>query len=201
MELWNQPDHPPLILLAGIYNPEALPNLRDRILRGDIAAMVILRPDYNEKTLRKKLGMRMPRNFDEAFTLSDGMTTKTPGVGQTYMGIRKDKDGQYLQGDRPKPTLIGAGNFRTSFASSDLFAALRSRCKFRCRRALLRSIDVSNSEVYYVQTSGNDGRCAGRLRPVRLAGRLRSPHPTLRSGVWRWSVHQRHAKGNASGRL
>ena len=36
--------------------------------------------------------------FYEAVTLSDGMTTKTPGVGQAYMGIRKDKDGQWLQG-------------------------------------------------------------------------------------------------------
>ena len=38
--------------------------------------------------------------FYEAVTLSDGMTTKTPGVGQAYMGIRKDKDGQWLQGDK-----------------------------------------------------------------------------------------------------
>ena len=37
--------------------------------------------------------------FYEAVTLSDGMTTKTPGVGQAYMGIRKDKDGQWLQGN------------------------------------------------------------------------------------------------------
>jgi len=36
--------------------------------------------------------------FYEAVTLSDGMTTKTPGVGQAYIGIRKDKDGQWLQG-------------------------------------------------------------------------------------------------------
>ncbi|MCX7053984.1 MAG: DUF1254 domain-containing protein, partial [Proteobacteria bacterium] len=36
--------------------------------------------------------------FYEAVTLSDGMTTKTPGVGQAYMGVRKDKDGQWLQG-------------------------------------------------------------------------------------------------------
>lgn len=36
--------------------------------------------------------------FYEAVTLSAGMTTKTPGVGQAYLGIRKDKDGQWLQG-------------------------------------------------------------------------------------------------------
>lgn len=36
--------------------------------------------------------------FYEAVTLTDGMTTKTPGVGQAYMGIRKDKDGEWLQG-------------------------------------------------------------------------------------------------------
>ena len=37
--------------------------------------------------------------FYEAVTLSEGMTRPTPGVGQAYMGIRKDKDGQWLQGD------------------------------------------------------------------------------------------------------
>jgi hypothetical protein len=36
--------------------------------------------------------------FYEAVALSDGMTTKTPGAGQAYLGIRKDKDGQWLQG-------------------------------------------------------------------------------------------------------
>ena len=36
--------------------------------------------------------------FYEAMTLSAGMTTKTPGVGQVYIGIQKDKDGQWLQG-------------------------------------------------------------------------------------------------------
>ena len=36
--------------------------------------------------------------FYEAVTLSAGMTTKTPGVGQVYLGIQKDKDGQWLLG-------------------------------------------------------------------------------------------------------
>jgi len=36
--------------------------------------------------------------FYEAVTLSAGMTRPTPGVGQAYMGIQKDKDGQWLQG-------------------------------------------------------------------------------------------------------
>jgi hypothetical protein len=36
--------------------------------------------------------------FYEAVTLSAGMTTKTPGQGQQYIGIQKDKDGQWLQG-------------------------------------------------------------------------------------------------------
>lgn len=36
--------------------------------------------------------------FYEAVALSDGMTTKTPGVGQAYIGIRKDQDGGWLQG-------------------------------------------------------------------------------------------------------
>ena len=36
--------------------------------------------------------------FDEAITLSAGMTSKTPGVGQAYIGIQKDKTGQWLQG-------------------------------------------------------------------------------------------------------
>ena len=31
-------------------------------------------------------------------TLTAGMTTKTPGQGQVYLGIQKDKDGHWLQG-------------------------------------------------------------------------------------------------------
>jgi hypothetical protein len=37
--------------------------------------------------------------FYEAVTLTDGMTTKTPGVGQVYIGIQKDKNGEWLQGE------------------------------------------------------------------------------------------------------
>ncbi len=36
--------------------------------------------------------------FYEAVTLTAGMTTKTPGQGQQYLGIQKDKDGNWLQG-------------------------------------------------------------------------------------------------------
>ncbi|MDG2618067.1 DUF1254 domain-containing protein [Thermoleptolyngbya sichuanensis XZ-Cy5] len=36
--------------------------------------------------------------FYEAVTLTAGMTTKTPGMGQQYIGIQKDKDGDWLQG-------------------------------------------------------------------------------------------------------
>jgi hypothetical protein len=36
--------------------------------------------------------------FYEAVTLSAGMTTTTPGVGQVYIGVQKDKDGQWLMG-------------------------------------------------------------------------------------------------------
>jgi hypothetical protein len=36
--------------------------------------------------------------FYEAVTLSAGMTTKTPGVGQQYIGVQKDKDGHWLMG-------------------------------------------------------------------------------------------------------
>lgn len=36
--------------------------------------------------------------FYEAVTLTAGMTTKTPGQGQVYLGIQKDKDGHWLQG-------------------------------------------------------------------------------------------------------
>jgi hypothetical protein len=36
--------------------------------------------------------------FYEALALSAGMTTKTPGQGQGYLGIEKDEDGQWLQG-------------------------------------------------------------------------------------------------------
>lgn len=36
--------------------------------------------------------------FYEAVTLTAGMTTKTPGQGQVYLGIQKDKDGKWLQG-------------------------------------------------------------------------------------------------------
>lgn len=36
--------------------------------------------------------------FYEAVTLSAGMTTKTPGQGQVYIGIQKDKEGRWLQG-------------------------------------------------------------------------------------------------------
>ncbi|MCU0232163.1 MAG: DUF1254 domain-containing protein [Acidobacteria bacterium] len=36
--------------------------------------------------------------FYEAVTLTAGMTTKTPGQGQQYIGVQKDKDGQWLQG-------------------------------------------------------------------------------------------------------
>jgi len=36
--------------------------------------------------------------FYEAVTLSAGMTTKTPGQGQVYLGVQKDKDGEWLQG-------------------------------------------------------------------------------------------------------
>ena len=32
--------------------------------------------------------------FSEAVTLSAAMTTKTPGVGQAYLGIRKDKENE-----------------------------------------------------------------------------------------------------------
>lgn len=36
--------------------------------------------------------------FYEAVTLTAGMTTKTPGLGQQYMGIRRDKNGDWLEG-------------------------------------------------------------------------------------------------------
>jgi hypothetical protein len=37
--------------------------------------------------------------FYEAVTLSAGMTTKTPGLGQVYIGVQKDKDGNWLMGE------------------------------------------------------------------------------------------------------
>jgi hypothetical protein len=37
--------------------------------------------------------------FYEAVTLSAGMTTKTPGQGQVYIGVQKDKDGHWLMGE------------------------------------------------------------------------------------------------------
>jgi hypothetical protein len=36
--------------------------------------------------------------FYEAVTLSAGMTSRTPGLGQVYIGVQKDKDGGWLQG-------------------------------------------------------------------------------------------------------
>ncbi|MBX3417232.1 MAG: DUF1254 domain-containing protein [Pirellulaceae bacterium] len=36
--------------------------------------------------------------FYEAVTLTEGMTKPRVGVGQTYWGVQKDKDGQWLQG-------------------------------------------------------------------------------------------------------
>ena len=36
--------------------------------------------------------------FYEAVTLTAGMTTKTPGQGQVYLGVQKDKDAKWLQG-------------------------------------------------------------------------------------------------------
>jgi len=36
--------------------------------------------------------------FYEAVTLTAGMTTKTSGQGQVYLGIQKDKDGHWPQG-------------------------------------------------------------------------------------------------------
>lgn len=36
--------------------------------------------------------------FYEAVTLSAGMTTKTPGKGQVYLGVQKDGNGKWLQG-------------------------------------------------------------------------------------------------------
>ncbi len=36
--------------------------------------------------------------FYEAVTLTAGMTSTTPGVGQVYIGIQRDKGGQWLQG-------------------------------------------------------------------------------------------------------
>jgi hypothetical protein len=36
--------------------------------------------------------------FYEAVTLSAGMTSRTPGLGQVYIGVQKDKDGAWLQG-------------------------------------------------------------------------------------------------------
>jgi len=36
--------------------------------------------------------------FYEAVTLTAGMTTRTPGLGQQYIGVQKDKDGHWLQG-------------------------------------------------------------------------------------------------------
>jgi hypothetical protein len=36
--------------------------------------------------------------FYEAVTLTAGMTTKTPGKGQVYLGVQKDGNGKWLQG-------------------------------------------------------------------------------------------------------
>ena len=36
--------------------------------------------------------------FYEAVTLTEGMATKTPGEGQIYLGVQKDKNGKWLQG-------------------------------------------------------------------------------------------------------
>jgi hypothetical protein len=36
--------------------------------------------------------------FYEAVTLTYGMTTKTPGEGQVYIGVQKSKDGNWLMG-------------------------------------------------------------------------------------------------------
>ncbi len=36
--------------------------------------------------------------FYEAVTLTEGMATQTPGEGQIYLGVQKDKDGKWLQG-------------------------------------------------------------------------------------------------------
>ncbi|WP_319525539.1 DUF1254 domain-containing protein [uncultured Desulfosarcina sp.] len=37
--------------------------------------------------------------FYEAVTLTAGMTSKTPGYGQAYIGVQKSKDGHWLQGE------------------------------------------------------------------------------------------------------
>lgn len=63
MDLWRQAGHPPLILLGGASNPAGLPGLARKIADGDIAGMVLMRPDYDFQ----KAGTRLPRDMEDAF--------------------------------------------------------------------------------------------------------------------------------------
>ncbi len=65
--------------------------------------------------------------FYEAVTTSSGMVTKTPGVGQVYLGTYKDKDGDWLDGAKSYRLRVPANAPVSQFWSMTVYD-VSSRC-------------------------------------------------------------------------
>lgn len=65
--------------------------------------------------------------FYEAVTNTTGMVSKTPGLGQTYLGADTDKDGQWLDGGKHYTLHVGANPPARQFWSLTVYD-IDSRC-------------------------------------------------------------------------
>ena len=73
--------------------------------------------------------------FYEAVTLTAGMTTKMPGLGQQYIGIRRDKDGHWLQGSNTYSLRVPPNVPVKQFWSTTVYDT-ETRCFIDTRRIL-----------------------------------------------------------------
>ncbi|MCK5681657.1 DUF1254 domain-containing protein, partial [bacterium] len=73
--------------------------------------------------------------FYEAVTLTAGMTTKTPGRGSIYLGVQKDKDGNWLQGDNTYTLHVPANPPAKHFWAMTLYGT-ETRCLIDNKREI-----------------------------------------------------------------
>jgi hypothetical protein len=115
--------------------------------------------------------------FYEAVTLSAGMTTKTPGLGQQYIGVQKDKDGHWLQGGNSYTLRVPPNPPVKQFWAMTLYD-VETRC-FIDTPHELAGLDSRKKLV-----ANADGSVDLHFGPAAPAGRESNWLPTLPGRGW-----------------
>ena len=115
--------------------------------------------------------------FYEAVTLSAGMTTRTPGLGQVYIGIQKDKDGKWLQGGDDYTLRVPPNAPAKQFWALTLYDT-------ETRSFIETSHDIAGLDSRQDLIKNADGSVDLYMGPVAPAGKERNWIPTAPGRGW-----------------